>query len=283
MAEGGKVTAAVHLGETIPSDAAQFASYRIRPAEAWQGALEVLAAFDASAVGAIREQADAIAAKAGKKDAVEMLQLLGERVVTYVRYAKPFTKEDSEQTVVFVEIRQRDAVEAALAKLRKQHSQVFAPAETGKSAGVLLYQTSLPGVGKPLTYCVTDRYLIAGLSRAAVMDYLTRSVGGSESIHRQAEFQAVMQQLPPDESRIMGQYNNPSPMVQWALTNLRAGKFDSGATPTDPMLGMVLQSLRQVSNPNVIAGLLPVNGMAVSSDPEGIRFTMFHTLRGPGQ
>jgi hypothetical protein len=276
----GRVQAALHLGESVPPDVAQFSSYRINAPEAWQTLLEILDAVQKPIAEDLRSRAQEVATKAGKTDFGELLEELGSRVLMYTRYTQPYAEKDSQQTVIFIEVKDHEAFEALLAALRKEHADVF-PSEAGDEVnGKSIYSVKLPNVPLPMSYCVTDRYLALGSGGNALQDYLRQAGKKAASLAEQARFKSALQKLPPEESRTMFQFSDPRPVIEWMVANVKAGRADQGPLQMLPMLAPVIQGIKNVQNPSELAKLVPPQVSSIRVDDEGIAFMSYQPLRG---
>jgi len=271
---------AVHLGETIPGDAALFSAYRVNPVEAWATVQEVLQALNPPAAAAFAGQADLMAQKAGKGNISELLQEFGERIVSYTRYSKPYMKADSQQTVAFIEIRSRKSAESVLETLRTSYPEVFLPGQPATAFGVEIYQVAWPGVPKHGAYCLTDRYVAIASDVNALREYFSKATVRGEWLSRQQDFASALRKMPPADTATAISYSNPAPALTWLVACIKAGQVNGVPVQVLPFLAPTIEGIKKVNNFHVIAALLPVQAAGVTSDQDGITFVSWHALRG---
>jgi len=272
--------AALHLGESIPPDAAQLSSYRMNATEGWQTLIEMLDAVEKTAAEELRAQAQDIATKAGKGDILDLLGEFGSRVVMYTRYTKPYAEATAQQTVIFIEVKDHQAFDELLGTLRKDHAEVFVPEAGDKVNGTTIYTLKLPNVPLPMSYCVTPRYLALGSGGNALQDYLRHAQKKDASLADQARFKSAVRKLPLDGSPTMYQYSDPKPVIEWMIANVKAGKLDQGPAQMLPMLAPAIQSVKNIEDVESVSKLIGVQVTRVAPDDQGIHLRSYQPLRG---
>ncbi len=222
----------LHTGAGVPADSASLTSVRFEPAVIWDEVEKMLNTLAPQVLAAVNAQVAQAAQVSGQPINLrnDILAAFGPRLSLYTRFEQPYTLEDSQQMVVSLDLKSKQAFQNAFDKITKLAPQVAMLFHPRDYMGHQIYVLATPDrggapAGKPKpAFAVTEKELIFSPRADMVEAHLRRAGVGGPSLQERPEFQEALKALPA-ENRIAFTYSDPRPQTEFFMTALRQGQF----------------------------------------------------------